>query len=342
MIERMPPRAPSPAESGLPSLAQLRRRALAMLVLMVAVVAVAVGYVLYARGVFEPKQTLVLLLDDADGVSVGMDLTFAGFAIGRVERIELGADAVVRVDVAVPRTNAHWLRTSSVVTLERSLVGGTRLRAYSGVLTDPPLPAGASLTVLKGDALAELPAMMASIKDILGNVERLTRAEGPLARALGHTATVAERAAGRQGVLAALVGSDESAQRLLNTVVRAQALIDRLEQLTRRTDTLVAHADAQVFGAPDREGTAPTGLVHEAQGVAQDLRTALQGVQRSLAKVDALLTDAQAVAANTRTATADLGALRAEVEASLRTLQSLLADVQRRWPLARPSEVVLP
>ncbi|GAB4087510.1 hypothetical protein GCM10028785_01790 [Hydrogenophaga soli] len=342
MIDRMPPSAPRPADPGLPSLAQLRRRALAMLVLMVLVVGVAVGYVLYARGVFEPKQTLVLLMDDAEGVSVGMDLTFAGFPIGRVERIELGSDAVVRIAVAVPRGNAHWLRTSSVVTLERSLVGGSRLRAFSGVLTDPPLPAGASLTVLKGDALAELPALMTSVKDILGHVEHLTHPEGPLARTLTHTATVAERAAGRQGALAALVGSDASAQRLLDTVARAQTLIDRLEQLARRTDTLVAHADAQVFGSGAEAAGASPSLVQEAKGVAQDLRTALQSVQRSLAKADALLADAQAVAANTRSATADLGALRAEVETSLRAMQRLLADVQSRWPLARNPEVVLP
>lgn len=342
MIDRMPSSAPRPAAPGLPSLAQLRRRALAMLVLMVLVVGVAVGYVLYARGVFEPKQTLVLLMDDAEGVSVGMDLTFAGFPIGRVERIELGSDAVVRIAVAVPSSNAHWLRTSSVVTLERSLVGGTRLRAFSGVLTDPPLPAGASLTVLKGDALAELPALMTSVKDILGHVERLTHPEGPLARTLAHTATVAERAAGRHGALAALVGSDASAQRLLDTVARAQTLIDRLEQLARRTDTLVAHADAQVFGSGAEVAGASPSLVQETKGVAQDLRTALQSVQRSLAKADALLADAQAVAANTRSATADLGALRAAVETSLRAMQRLLADVQSRWPLARNPEVVLP
>lgn len=339
MIDRMAPDAPSPPPADrLPSPVQLRRRALAVLVLMVAVVTVAVGYVLHARGVFEPKQPLVLLVDDAEGVTVGMDLTFAGFPIGRVERIELGDDAVVRIAVAVPRKNAHWLRTSSVVTLERSLVGGTRLRAYSGILTDPPLPSGASLTVLKGDALAEVPALVASVKDILAHVERITAPDAPLARALTHTATVAERAAGRQGVLGALVGSDDSARRLLETVARAQALIDRLEQLARRTDGLVAHADAQVFGA----GDGSTGLAQQAQGVAQDLRTTLQGVQRSLGKADALLADAQAVAAQTRSATADLGALRAEVEASLRALQGLLTDVQRRWPLARDPEVVLP
>src|SRR3990172_6890485 len=44
------------------------------------------GYVLYARGVFEPTQTLYLVADNSEGVSGGADLTFSGLPIGRVRR----------------------------------------------------------------------------------------------------------------------------------------------------------------------------------------------------------------------------------------------------------------
>src|SRR4029453_8804391 len=87
-------------------------------------------YVLYARGVFEPTQTLVLVAEDSEGVVVGMDMTFSGFPIGRVRRVELGAEGNARILIDVPREDAHWLRTSSVFTLVRSLVGGTNLRAF--------------------------------------------------------------------------------------------------------------------------------------------------------------------------------------------------------------------
>ena len=43
-------------------------------------------YTLYARGVFEATQRLTLIADNAEGVSIGMDLTFSGFPIGRVRR----------------------------------------------------------------------------------------------------------------------------------------------------------------------------------------------------------------------------------------------------------------
>ena len=46
-------------------------------------------YLLYARGAFESTQELVLVADDSEGVTVGMDLTFSGFPIGRVRRIDV-------------------------------------------------------------------------------------------------------------------------------------------------------------------------------------------------------------------------------------------------------------
>ena len=109
--------------------------------LIAGLVAGFVLYVMVARGVFESTQQLVLISDDSEGVIVGMDLTFSGFPIGRVRRIELAADGMARMVVDVPHKEAHWLRTSSIFTLERGMVGDTRIRAYSGIMSDPPVAA---------------------------------------------------------------------------------------------------------------------------------------------------------------------------------------------------------
>jgi hypothetical protein len=87
-----------------------------LLLLLVALVLGSAAYVMYARGVFEASQRLVLLADDAEGVTVGMDISFAGFPVGRVQRIELGPDGLARLLIDVPRKDAKWLRTSSVFT----------------------------------------------------------------------------------------------------------------------------------------------------------------------------------------------------------------------------------
>src|SRR6476661_2593827 len=162
-------------------------------------------YALYARGTFEATQRLTLVSDNAEGVSLGMDLTFSGFPIGRVVRISLADDGRARIELEVPRKDARWLRVTSIFTLERGIVGGARIRAFSGNLQDPPLPEGAERPVLRGDTQEEIPRMVATLRSTLENIEQLTGPGGSLQLALGDVRSVTARAAGQYGVLGMLL-----------------------------------------------------------------------------------------------------------------------------------------
>ncbi len=336
MSEPRPDRTgePSPAVAAVDP--ALERRAGVLLVLLIALVLASVLYVLYARGSFEPTQRLVLLANDSEGVSVGMDMTFSGFPIGRVRRIELAQDGSVRILVDVPRKDAHWLRTSSVFTMSRGLVGATTIKAYSGVLSDPALPDGAERRVLAGDATAEIPQMMSAARDLLANLGRLTAPDSALAATLGNlqrtSARLDAQMAGKRGAIGALLGDD--APQVAATLARTQQLLARLDALAQRTDSVIARADERLLG--DR------GLAADAKQAARQLDALLSDARTSLKKVDGLLSDAQAVAEQARVASADLGALRAEVDASLRKVEQLVNELNRRWPFKREPELKLP
>lgn len=331
MTTPLPPTLPKP-DVAVP--AAVQRRAMVLLVALVVLVFGSAAYVMYARGVFEASQRLVLLADDAEGVTVGMDITFAGFPVGRVQRIELGPDGLARLLVDVPRKDAKWLRTSSVFTLERSLVGSTKLRAFSGILSDPPLPDGAEHTVLKGDALAELPALVDAVRSLLGNLNQLTAPDASLARTLGNVAATTTQLQGPYGALGVLMGSEANVRKLLATLERTHTLLARLDGVAQRTDGLLASASTQVFG--------PQGLATDAQRLTRELAGAAAEARQTLKKVDALLVDAQAVAGNAREASTDLTVLRTDVEASLRKLDGMVNDIQRKWPFAQDPQVKLP
>jgi phospholipid/cholesterol/gamma-HCH transport system substrate-binding protein len=318
-----PPETPS-AAAAVPHLAL---KATALLVLMLALVCGSALYVMYARGVFEATQRLVLIADDSEGVVAGMDLTFSGFPIGRVRRVELGPEGNARILIDVPRADARWLRTSSVFTLVRSLVGGTNLRAFSGILTDPPLPDGAERTVLGGDATAEIPKLISAARDLLQNLNVITAAGSPLSESLGGVQTLTEKLKGPDGALGVLLGGDAERRKVLLTLDRTNALLARL-------DGLAAKTDAQVFGS--------AGVMPEARATVVELRGLLGDARASIKKVDAVLQEAQAVGANARVATTDLGALRSEVDSSLRKVEQLINEVNRKWPFARDTEVKLP
>jgi phospholipid/cholesterol/gamma-HCH transport system substrate-binding protein len=337
-MEQVPKSAPPPAiaaetTTSLP-IRHLEFKVALLLALTLVLSFAFLAYVLYARGVFESTQRVVLVTDDSDGVTVGMPLTFAGFAIGRVRRIELADDAKVRVNIDVPKKDARWLRVSTVFIIERALVGGVRIRAVTGLLEDPPLPDGAVRTVLRGDATEELPKLISTMKSLLENLQAMTAPDSSLGASLGNVRTVTDRMAGRYGALSAALGSDENARKVIASIDRANKLLDSLGGVSARLDQTLARTDQRVFGKD--------GVMDETQKAIQQLNAVLGDVRDSLKKADAVLADAQKIGANARAATDDLATLRAEVEASLRKVSALIAEINRKWPFARDTELKLP
>ena len=315
--------APSPPRAA----SHLEVKATMLLIALLLLVAGAGLYLAYARGAFESTQQLVLIAEDSEGVGVGMDMTFAGFPIGRVTRIELAPDGNARILVDVPVKDAHWLRQSSVFAIQRGVVGNTNIRAYTGILTDPPLEDGAVRTVLRGDATAEIPRLMAEARQVLQNLSAMTASDSSLNASLANVQDFTEKLKGPGGAVGALMGGDTEAKKLA-------AVLDRANSLLARLDGLAAKADTQVFGND--------GLIRDARTTVTSLNAMLLDARASLQKVDEVLKEAKAVGENARVATTDLGALRADVETSLRNIDGLINELNRKWPFKRETEIKLP
>jgi phospholipid/cholesterol/gamma-HCH transport system substrate-binding protein len=297
--------------------AHVEAKAMILLGLVAALIIAFVLYVMYARGVFEPTQKLVLTTENSEGVIPGMDMTFAGFPIGRVHLVELAKDGKVQILVDVWKSEARWLRASSVFTLERSVVGETRLRAFTGVLDDAPLPDGAVRPILRGDVTAEIPGLVATARSLLDNLQTMTAEGSSLAHSLENLQTLTGRLSGTYGLLSGTLG-DEEAKKFVGTL--------------QRLDSLLAKTDQRLYGKK--------GMVDDAQAAVVELQGVLQDARGTLKRVDAVLVEAQAVGANARVATEDLGALRGEVDASLRKVNRLVDQVNRKWPFAGKNEEI--
>jgi phospholipid/cholesterol/gamma-HCH transport system substrate-binding protein len=270
-----------------------------LIIVMVILMLGSLVYVMYARGVFESTQRVVLIADDSEGVIVGMDLTFSGFPIGRVQRVELSDEGKARIIIEVAREDAKWLRTSSVFTMERSMVGSSHLHVYSGVLADPPLPDGAVRAVLIGDAAAEIPQLVNTVRELVENLQNMTKPDSSMNMSLGNLQTVTQNLTGPYGALSVVLGSEAHAKKVIST-------LDESKIAMIQVNTILG-----------------------------EVRTSLKGV-------DAVLVEAQAVGANARVATTDLAALREQVEMNLRKVDHLVDEINRKWPLARDTELKLP
>lgn len=270
-----------------------------LIIVMVILMLGSLVYVMYARGVFESTQRVVLIADDSEGVIVGMDLTFSGFPIGRVRRVELSDEGNARIIIEVAREDAKWLRTSSVFTMERSMLGSTHLHVYSGVLADPPLPDGAVRAVLIGNAAAEIPQLVNTVRGLVENLQNMTKPDSSLNMSLANLQTVTQNLTGPYGALSVVLGSEAHAKKVIST-------LDESKTAMIQVNTILG-----------------------------EVRTSLKGV-------DAVLVEAQAVGANARVATTDLTALREQVEMNLRKVDHLVGEINRKWPLARDTELKLP
>lgn len=315
------------AREALSKTPRLEFKATLLMLLVGLLISASVAYLLYARGVFERTQQVVLLADDSEGVAVGMDMTFSGFPLGRVSRIELSPEGSARIVIDVPKKDAHWLRQSSIFIMERGLLGGTRIRAYSGVLTDPPLPDGAERKVLVGDPTADIQRLLNEARNLLTNLQAMTAGNSPLNLSLANAKIMTDKLKGPQGALGALMGNEADARKVVT-------LLDRTNALLARVDALAAKADSQVFG--------DQGVMPETRATVAQLNALLTDARANLKKVDAVLMDAQAIATNIRENTTDLGALRAEMESSLRKVEHLVNEINRKWPFARDTEIKLP
>ncbi|MEO9102323.1 MAG: MlaD family protein [Burkholderiaceae bacterium] len=306
---------------------RLEFRAAVLLCTAGLLLAASLVYLMIARGAFNATSMLVLTTDNSEGAEPGMDLTFSGFPIGRVRRIELAPDASVRIVVDVEQENMHWLRTSSVFTLERGIVGATRIRAFSGILTDPALPEGAQRELLRGDVQAEIPRLVVTLRELIDNLKDVTASDSALSVTFGNVRQLSDGFNKPGGVVGALLGDNASGEQLGSVLQRTNALL-------ARADRLLEQAGTQVFGK--------NGVTREAQATVSQLNRTLQSTQRSLARVDSVLKEAQGIAANTRGATDDLSLLRSEVESSLRNLDRLVNEVNQRLPFSTEPRVRLP
>ena len=297
--------------------AHVETKAMILLAVLAALIVAFVLYVMYARGVFEATQKLVLTTENSEGVIPGMDMTFAGFPIGRVRLVDLAKDGKVQIVIDVSKSDAKWLRASSVFTLERSVVGETRLRAFTGVLDDDPLLDGAVRPVLRGDVTAEIPGLVATARSLLNNLESMTAEGGSVAGSLENVQALTGRLSGKYGLLSGALGDDE-AKKFVGTL--------------QRLDALLAKTDQRLYGKK--------GLADDAQAAVVELQGVLADARGTLKKVDAVLVEAQAVGANARVATEDLGALRGEVDASLRKVNRLVDQLNRKWPFAGKNEEI--
>lgn len=306
-------------------------------IFIVAVLVLALGfmiYVLHARGFFEQQQHLSLAATSAEGISPGMPITFSGMPVGQVTGVKLSEAGGIVIQAEISQDGAKWVRTDSSFTLDKPLVGGAKIKVNSPNLASPRLPDRATVLLLTSDPTQEIPVLIERVKNILANVEHITRKDGELNSTLANVNTVTTRMTGKYGVLEGVLGSEENTRPLVSSLKNIESLTRRLNEVSAKVDAMLVKTDRWLFAAD--------GLSEQSKQSLAQVRAMLVDAQGSLKRVDELLKNAVDISANVKDGTQDLAKLRADVDDSVRKANELLGDINRMWPFGKDAEMKLP
>ena len=70
---------------------------------------------------------------------------------------------------------------------------------------------------------------MTAMRALLENLQKMSATDSPLNASLGNVQSVTDRMKGRYGVLAGMLGSDENARKLITTLERTNALLEKAD-----------------------------------------------------------------------------------------------------------------
>lgn len=292
------------------------------------------AYLLHARGFFEDTFHLQLAAASADNVTPGVPVVFSGIEIGRVTTLGLNDNGGIVIHTEFMARNARWLKENSSFTLDKPIVGGARIRVDSPDLNAPALPNHATMLLLSSDISKEIPVLVERVKNILANVEHLTRKDGEIVGTLANVQTMTGRMTGEYGVLEGVLGSPEKARAVTETLDKTRSLMTRLDGLALKMDGMAGKADQWLF--------ARDGVADSAQASLKQIGVLLNDARSSLQKADALMANAVAISADFREGTQDIARLRAEIDDAVRRANALVNEINKMWPFARDPEVKLP
>ncbi|MCR5125188.1 MAG: hypothetical protein K6B43_08350 [Treponema sp.] len=148
---------------------------LALAALMVLIFAIGVN-----KNWFAKKNYYFTVFDSGSGIAVGMDLTYKGFSIGKVESVNLVGE-FVKVDYYVLEEYFEYVKEFSVVELSVSPIGlGSSFTLYSGT-GDETIPSGREIfrtdsipgKKFIADGLVKMRDSSDSISVLLGKVSNI-------------------------------------------------------------------------------------------------------------------------------------------------------------------------
>ncbi|HOI75617.1 MAG TPA: hypothetical protein PLO63_15840 [Syntrophales bacterium] len=298
------------------------------LTIMALLAIVFLSYMAHKKGIFEPTSTFTLSSKTGEDLAEGMPIHFAGFRIGRIDELELNDQGMVIIKVKVPRRHVKWIRTNSIFSLYKPLIGSPRLIVSTENMASPVLPEDKVLELVVvndiNEAIKQLTPIIEEVGQIVSHIEAITGnladPKGSVNKILRNAEQVTANFTEKKSIAEMALGDPESVKSLHESVKKIRDILVKLDDMAGKTDV-------ELYG---KDGVLP--LV---RSILADVLVKLQKLNKALDNITKVTSDAAA-------STKDLHLLRNDIDATIQSIGRTVEDLDRIVPLKKEREIKLP
>lgn len=281
----------------------------------------SIAYLAYSKGFFTREYAYTLSSKTGEDLTEGMPVLLSGYKIGRIESLKLNDEGILLVRIIIPEQHVKWLRTNSIFSLYKPLIGSSKLIVTTENLNSPPLSDKSIPEIVLvndiNETIKKVQPTLVKIDKVVTNIERITAnladPHGNVNKILSNTENLTGNLAKKNSLIEMAVGTPES----------AKSVDDSLKKIR---DILVK-TDDQLYG---NDGALPL------------VRNILKDIIIKLNKLNAALDNVIKISADASDSTKDLKVLRAEIDATVISVGNLVKDIDKLLPSKKEPEIKLP
>ncbi|MBN1664599.1 MAG: MCE family protein [Deltaproteobacteria bacterium] len=298
-------------------------------------VVMTIGFMVYKKGVFEKVYTYTLSSKSGENLTLGMPVVFSGFTIGKVDVLELNEEGVVLITIKVPKRHIKWIRSNSVFSLDKPLIGAPKITVITENLNSPPLSPEAIVEIGTANDINEIikrvNPILEMVNRIAANIEtisvNLANPRGDVNKILRNAEKLTSNLSGKPSLLDMAVDDRESINALYSAMKSTKVITSQIEDTLKKVDAMAVKTDEKVYG---REGS--LSLVNN---ILKDLIIKLQNLDATLANVNTISKDAA-------DSTKDFKLLREEIDGTIYSIKELVKKVDDLVPFKKEPDIKLP
>jgi phospholipid/cholesterol/gamma-HCH transport system substrate-binding protein len=268
------------------------------------------------------EHAFTLSSKSGEELTEGMPVYFSGFKIGRVVKLELSEQGFVLVKIRIPDQHVKWIKLSSVFSINKPLLGSTKLTVTTTNFNSPPLTSDHIPEIIRIDDINEtikrVQPTLEKVDKVVANIERITAnlsdPHGDVNRILRNAEKVTANLSQKESIVEMVVGKPESVQ--------------AIHEIIKKAKDILTKTDDQVYG---QDGALPL------------VRTILKDVVLKLEKLNKAVDNVITISSDAANSTKDLKLLRTEIDSTVNAIENLVNEIDKKIPsFKKETEIKLP